>query len=320
MIKFSIICPTLNEERYIGDILEAFVTYCPKPSELFVADGGSTDNTRAIVSEWAKKHDGIFLIDNEKRFVSYAFNTCYPLTKGKYVALLGAHTKYPPDFFEIAYRELESGEADVVGGPLRQMGEGSWGAAIAHCMSTRFGVGGTEFRVSKQRAYVDSVAFAFYKREIFEKIGLFDTSLKRNQDDEMHYRMNAAGFRILMVPEMQCDYYVRSSLNALRVQYFEYGFYKPLVLRKVTKGIRLRHLIPALFCLYVLLIPIALWFGIYAFVFPLVVYLGIDFIFSCINDLPVSDRLKALVVYPVLHVSYGLGFLFGIGRLIKHDG
>lgn len=312
---FSIICPAFNEEKNINNILNVFTEFCPKPSELFIVDGGSRDNTRRIVEEWMKRNNGIHLVDNPDRFVSFAFNKCYPLTKGKYLALLGAHSEYTQSFFETALTELESNHADVVGGPLKHVGKGGWGKAIAWCMSTRFGVGGTEFRVSKKRGFVDSVAFAFYKREVFEKIGLFDITLKRNQDDEMHYRINAAGFRILMVPEMECKYYVRSNLKDLFKQYFEYGSYKPMVIKKVKSGFRLRHVVPALFCIYLFSVPIFILTKFYVLLIPLVFYLFLTIIFSFFSSISFKEKLKAIIVYPVIHISYGIGFLTGLFRL-----
>lgn len=316
MYKFSIICPTLNEEKHIEEIISVFVEHCPQPSELFVADAGSTDGTRNIVQSWREKNARIHLIENKERYVSYAFNMCYSISSGKYLALLGAHTRYPTDFFRVAYSELEAGNADAVGGPLRQVGNNTvMSDAIAWCMSTKFGVGGSEFRVHKKRMYVDSVAFAFYKRQIFEKVGLFDTTLKRNQDDEMHYRMNAAGYRILMVPEMECEYHVRSSLASLFKQYFEYGLYKPQVIRKVAAGLRIRHLIPAIFCLYLFSLPIIAWTGFYFLLVPLLLYLILLVRFSFISKLSLMSKLASLVVYPVLHFSYGLGCVLGLFKL-----
>ncbi|MDZ7648838.1 MAG: hypothetical protein U5K54_17615 [Cytophagales bacterium] len=122
-----------------------------------------------------------------------------------------------------------------VGGPLIQKGKSEKGKAIAHAMSSKLGVGDTEFRTDSKKQYVDSVAFAMYKREIFDSIGVMDEQLIRNQDDELHYRMNAAGYRILMVPEMQCVYYVRETLRGLFKQYFQYGLFKPFTFSKRFK-------------------------------------------------------------------------------------
>ena len=163
--------------------------------------------------------------------------------------------------------------------------------------------------------YVDSVAFAIYKRAIFEKIGLLDEELIRNQDDEFHYRINANNYRILMVPEMECTYYVRESMRGLFKQYFQYGYYKPLVLKKVRSGIRPRHLIPAAFVLYLLSLPLAMVWA--AWLIPLALYFVIDMYCAFSNNQPLPVRLMSLLVFPTLHISYGLGFISGLKFLVR---
>ena len=176
-------------------------------------------------------------------------------------------------------------------------------------------MGGTEFRTSEKKQYVQSVAFAVYKKEVFEKAGLLDEQLIRNQDDEFHYRLNAMGFRILMVPELRCIYFVRDSITKLFSQYLQYGYYKPIVLKKVKTGLRIRHLIPAIFVLYIITLPltvlITLWF------LPLAVYTIGDIFFSFRNLNRVRVKIISLLVFPVLHISYGLGFLAGILKLFN---
>jgi len=313
---FSIICPVLNEERHIDEIIAAFVKNCPQPSELFIADAGSIDRTREIILKWSKDYPTIFLIDNPKKYVSFAFNICFGKSSGKYLALLGAHTTYSDSFFTHALSYLETTDCDAVGGPLVQTAYTSMGKSIAYCMSTKFGVGGTEFRTSVVKRYVDSVAFAFYRREVFEKIGLLDEQLIRNQDDEFHYRMNAAGLRILMVPEMQCLYYVRETLAGLFRQYFQYGLFKPLVLKKVKAGIRVRHLIPAFFVLYLLVLLPAIFFVGWPSLIPMVLYVILVLYFSLKAKLSLGSKIKACIVFPVLHISYGIGFLLGLKKLV----
>lgn len=312
---FSIICPTLNEEKHIGNIIGTFIEYCPQPSELLIADAGSTDQTRKIIADHANRNSNILLIDNPDKYVSFGFNKAFAASKGRYIGLLGAHTHYPGNYFQAALYALETEDCDVVGGPLQQIGSGAMGQAIAYCMSTKMGVGNTAFRTSQKRQYVDSVAFAIYKRSVFEKVGLLDTELVRNQDDELHYRINAAGFKILMIPEMQCEYQVRDTIPKLFRQYYEYGLYKPLVLKKVKSGIKVRHLIPALFVLYLLSLPIVFLFPIW--LIPGLLYILLVLYFSTINSHPILIKTCCLIVYPVLHISYGIGFLKGITKLMQ---
>jgi GT2 family glycosyltransferase len=253
------------------------------------------------------------LVNNEQKFVSYGFNKAFPLSKGKYVTLMGAHAQYPTNFFNTGVSSLEKNECDSVGGPLLQVGKTETGKAIAYAMSTKFGVGGTEFRTETKKMYVDSVAFAIYKREIFEKVGLLDEELIRNQDDEFHYRINAAGYRILMVPEMACVYYVRNTISGLFKQYFQYGLYKPRVFKKVRKGFRLRHMIPSLFVLYTWSLPLIYLLPMW--VVFLAIYIIFLFYYSFKNKLPFLQKLISLLVFPTLHIAYGLGFLLGLKKM-----
>ncbi len=283
--------------------------------EILIADGGSKDGTREKVLERSLIDPAIRLVDNPDRFVSQGFNRAFQQAQGRYIALIGAHALYPPDYFSTCIAAIESGACNAAGGFLVQRGKTIMGEAIAQAMSSRFGVGDTPFRTTRKRMYVDSVAFAVYDRKIFEQVGLLDEELIRNQDDEFHYRLNAAGFRMLMLPELEVVYYVRDSLSKLFVQYYQYGLYKPMVLRKVRSGLRLRHLIPALFVLYLLSLPLAIAWPLW--LLPLGIYLSLAVYFSLLTQAPWPVRLRMMVVFPVLHIAYGTGFLRGLPALWK---
>jgi glycosyltransferase involved in cell wall biosynthesis len=313
-MKISIVIPTLNEANYLKKLVQNLLKSKNVISEIFICDAGSTDGTIDIIEELKKEDNCVKLINNKKKFVSYAFNEAYNQSTGKYLALLGSHAFYPDKYLENGLKYLESGEADVIGGPLNQQGNGENGNAIALAMSSKFGVGDTEFRTSKKKQYVDSVAFAIYRKEIFEKIGLLNESLKRNQDDELHYRIKANGYKILMVPEMECTYFVRNSFKTLFKQYYGYGLYKPLVLKLVKQGLRIRHLIPAFFVLYLFLIPLIFYIiGLWSLV-PLGIYVFLAIYISSSVSKNVMPNLKIVYACLILHISYGSGFLLGISK------
>jgi GT2 family glycosyltransferase len=146
---------------------------------------------------------------------------------------------------------------------------------------------------------------------VFDKVGLFDEKLIRNQDDEFHYRLNHHGFKILMEPEMESVYFVREDLASLWKQYYYYGLYKPMVLKKVRSGIRIRHLVPAGFVIYLVSLPLLLFLhGL--FLIPLFIYFsGAVFILSS-NFSNIKDILFGVLAFLTLHLSYGTGFLKGL--------
>lgn len=309
-MELSIICPVYNEIGFIDELVRSLTAAAPVWKEILLVDGGSTDGTRERIKTLAATTPGLMLIENPEKYVSPGFNKAFHQSTGHHIAFIGAHAEYPIDYFEVALKYLNRNECDAVGGPLRQMGKNRLGKAIAYAMSTKFGVGDTEFRTANQKMYVQSVAFAVYKRTVFEKAGLLDEQLIRNQDDEFHYRLNAMGFRMLMVPEMQSTYYVRSTLRGLFSQYFQYGLYKPLVLKKVRSGIRIRHLIPAVFVIYLVTLPVA--FCCSWWLLPLAAYSGLAAYFSSRSQDGLKSFCLSLMVFPVLHIAYGLGFLIGL--------
>ncbi len=312
MPDISIICPLLNEKDFIPSLAESLLINDGLDKELLFVDGGSTDGSREIIKKLSSADFRIKLVNNTRKYVNYGFNIAFEQSNGKYIAFLGAHTQYPGDYLKQAVDALQNNECDAVGGPLKQVGRSTMGKAIAYCLGSKFGVGNTEFRVYKKRMYVDSVAFAVYKREIFENIGLLDEDLIKNQDDEFHYRLNKAGYKILMIPGMQSIYYVRDNIRGLVKQYFNYGLFKPLVLRKIGRFISIRHFIPAMFVLYLLSFPLIyvsiLW------LLPLVLYLMLDLSFSLKAKGGILVKLYSIIVFPVLHISYGLGFLLGLTK------
>lgn len=309
-MTLSIIIPVLNESAHIEALLSSITQLDPIAKEILVADGGSRDGTDEQVRQLNHSNPNIHLVDNPDRYVSQGFNRAFQRTQGQYISLVGAHALYPPRYFSACVEAIESGECDAAGGFLVQRGTTVMGEAIAQAMSSRFGVGDTPFRTTRKRMYVDSVAFAVYDRKVFDTCGLLDEELVRNQDDEFHYRLNAAGFRILMLPELEVVYYVRDSLSKLSSQYYQYGYYKPLVFRKVRSGMRLRHLIPSVFVLYLFSLPLTLWF--LWWVIPLLLYVLGTLYFSLSASASWHVRLRMPAVFPVLHIAYGVGFLAGL--------
>lgn len=308
-MKLSIIIPTLNEAAHIQKLIKSVEELDDTEKEILIVDGGSTDNTRAQVKELSQNNRNIRLVENPGKYVSQGFNRAFKQARGQYISLIGAHSIYPQGYFGACIKEIETGSCSVAGGRLVHSGKSIIGQAISYCMSSKFGVGDTEFRTMRKKMYVDSVAFAVYDRHVFEKAGLLDEDLVRNQDDELHYRLNSAGFKILMLPDLEIVYFVRNSLSGLFSQYYQYGYYKPLVFRKVRSSIRMRHIVPSLFVLYLFSLPF-LFFSIW-WLLPLLIYLVCTITFSMSSGAPLKIKIIMPIVFPILHIAYGLGFLVG---------
>ena len=325
-IHVSIIIPCYNEEGYIKRCLESIVEneYPKEWREVLVVDGGSSDKTREVVKEFIDGHLFIRLMDNPQRIVPAALNIGIMQAKGEIIIIMGAHTTYPKDYVKkLVYWLEKSGAASVGGACLTKPGVDTFIAqGIALTLASPFGVGNAIFRTTmrdKEPRYVDTVSYGAYKREVLEKIGLFDERLLRNQDIELNKRLIKAGGKILLVPKIVCFYHARSTLRALWQNNFANGLW---VIRtaKLTKNLRslsVRHFVPLVFVSgligNVVIVPFV-YFGKVLLIAILGLYLCFALFFS--GKIAVKNGLRYFFIMPIvfftLHFSYGLGSLWGV--------
>jgi GT2 family glycosyltransferase len=202
---------------------------------------------------------------------------------------------------------------------MRAVGASDFQKSVAYATSTVFGVGNSQFHFNDFKGFTDSVYLGAWKREIFDSLGYFDERMIRNQDDEFHYRARNAGYKIFQDPEIISYYYPRDNIRTLFSQYYQYGLYKPLVLKKVKSEMKLRHLMPSSFILYFALLPL-----LYKFIHPYFavfggLYVTLLLFYSLKNSLIFKSKLWCLLIYPTLHAAYGLGFLKGLINTPKEE-
>jgi glycosyltransferase involved in cell wall biosynthesis len=323
----SIIIPTFNEEKYISGILDDILhqDYRIESLEVLVVDGMSNDRTQEIIRGYGDRYPFIRLELNERQFVPFALNLGIQKSKGEVIAIMGSHAQYPPDYISSLVHALFELNADNVGGVCvaSPADTTSRARAIAGALSSPFGVGNAMFRIGAgKRMKVDTVTFGCYRRSVFEKIGMFDEELLRNQDDEFNGRLLKNGGVIYLIPEVRIGYYPRTTLNSIRKMFYQYGLFKPLVALKLGRPATLRQLIPPLFVLFLLSLPAG------SFIHPVIrtVYLSVtglyviaNFLFTiriCLRDHSFKHSLYLPWLFVLMHVSYGWGYLAGIVKFI----
>lgn len=306
----TVVCPLFNEEHYVRKVLDFIVSAAPADKEVYLIDGGSKDATVSIIKEYQAKYPYIHLLYNPDKYVPFALNMAIKASTGDPIIRLDAHTVYEADYFLKVIETFDKSKADIVGGPMRATGKSPFQQAVAIATSTPFGVGDSAFHDETHEGFVDSVYLGAWKRQVFEKSGYFDVDMLRNQDDEFHYRAKANQLSIYLNPEIKSYYSPRADVRSLFRQYFQYGLFKPLVLSKVKSGIRMRHLIPAGFACYLFLMPMS-WFYNWMLI-PGVLYLLLAILFALKSKTGLAVKLNMLLVYPVLHIAYGTGFIKGL--------
>ena len=249
----TVIMPIRNEANFIARNLGSVVAqnYPSNRMEILVVDGQSEDGTREILGELVRQHPNhkIRVLNNPKLIFSTGFNIGLLQARGEVVIILGGHTEIASDYVRrcVGYLSCRQ-DIDCVGGFMETVADTYSGQVIALAMSSSFGVGGVAFRTRPSRSMeVDTVAFGAYRRAVFDKCGIMDEEMVRNQDDEFNYRVREKGGRILLVPDIHVRYYSRSSARFLWGQYFQYGYWKVRVMQKHPRQMQLRQFVPPIF-------------------------------------------------------------------------
>jgi glycosyltransferase involved in cell wall biosynthesis len=283
--RVSIILPCRNEARGIETCIASVLAQEPPPGEfeVIIADGMSDDGTREILARLAEEVAGkpadatpspggedrgegeslksasapgclLRVIDNPDRIVSKGLNAAIRSARGEIIIRLDAHTEYAPDYVRECIAALRATGADNVGGPACTKAQTFIEKAVSAAYHSPFSVGGARFHDPDYEGYVDTVTYGCWPRSTFEKFGLFDEELVRNQDDEHNLRITRGGGKVYQSPKIKSWYRPRGSLAALFKQYMQYGYWKVRVIQKHKLPASWRHLVPGAFVLALLLL------------------------------------------------------------------
>ncbi len=321
-IDISVVIPCRNEERHIATTIRHLLRQKGLGErfacEILLIDGKSTDRTVEVIRREQQQSDRIKLIINERQITPVAFNLGIHAAAGRYICILGAHAEISEDYLLSCLETMSRVDADNVGGPWRVKGQGYCGEAIALAFQNPFSCGWAKGHDLTYEGYLDTVWGGFYKREVFDRIGVFDETLVRNQDDELNYRLTQHGGKIWQSPTIRYGYICRQSVHRLWLQYLQYGYWKVKVLQKHKMPTSMRQLVPAMFVLTLTLLAcLSLFLPIARLVLicELAVYglaAGAFAVAACARP----SRWKFLPMLPIVfatyHLSYGIGFLRGV--------
>ncbi len=315
--RVSVIVPCRNERMHIAAFC-ADVLRQALPNEwalqVLIADGLSDDGTRELLSTLCAADVRLQVLDNPQRIVSSGLNRAIAVAQGEVIVRMDVHTSYAPDYVAHCLSALESTRATCVGGPWRPVGVGWPRAAIALAFQSRFGSGGAASRRIDFSGPVDTVYLGAWRREDLLRLGGFDESLVRNQDDELNLRIVRSGGVVWQSAAIRSTYTPRASFVALFRQFYQYGYWKVPVIRKHRLPASPRHLAPFAFvsCL-VVLAALAPWSTLArtALAGVLAVYVMAALASAARQASPphrLRDTLGIAAAFVCMHLGYGLGF------------
>jgi glycosyltransferase involved in cell wall biosynthesis len=313
--------PCLNEAGFIEACLRSVQaqTYPPDRLEILVADGGSADGTKEILARLAAEDERIRVIDNPRRIQAAGLNCAIRASRGEVVVRMDVHAEYAPDYVEQCVEALERTGADNVGGAQRCAARNSFHEAMCVALRSPLGAGGAPYRDASYEGFVDTVFLGAFRRQVFDRIGLYDEASVANEDAEINQRIVQAGGRIYLSPEIKVSYFPRGSFAGVARQYYGYGHWRARTLLKHRRLLTVRSVLPFLTLLagLVLLLIEPRWA-----LAAILLYGAL----TLLEAIRVGHRLSpgglatVWALFPVIQFSQGIGFGLGLVRYaIRRD-
>ena len=240
--------------------------------------------------------------------------------KGEIIYFLDDDAIVHKDLLKNAEDFFNNYDIDIVGGPQLTLKDDKFiaklfGSAIesywcSYKMANRYKRGKLNLNADELNL---TSANCFVKKDVFNKIKGFDPRLWPGEDPEFFSRAKENNFKIAYNPDLVIYHRRRPDLFSLLNQHYKYGFVrlkKEAISKKLVNPIMI---IPSIFTLYTLSLPILLLFSKYFFL-PILLHLIIDvttaFFIALKKNILYLPFLP--IVFFLIHFSYGLGMLVSL--------
>ncbi len=327
MMKVSLCVVALNEElflpRLLNDLREQ--TYPHEQTEIVLIDSGSKDKTKALMQEFAEKETSFWqiqVLDNPKKIQAAGWNIAIGNAQGDVIIRIDAHTHIPAEFTAKNMALQEKGEY-VTGGvrPCLIDQPTPWKETLLEVENSLFGSSIGANRKGRTVGYVKTMFHAAYRREVFERVGGFNEKLLRTEDNEMHYRIRKAGYKLYCDSDIVSYQYARSSFKRMAKQKYANGYWIGETVKTCPGCISLYHLVPFAFILGILFTTLMIFLSVWQIA---AVMWGAYLLFALTGMVGAILHKKANrwtilmpVLFLILHISYGIGTFVGLIKRLR---
>lgn len=324
LVSFLIIAKNaeISLEALLDDVLKQ--SYDHRLTEVILVDSLSSDRTKEIMEQFAADHAdaffGVLVLTNPGEILPCGWNVALKQARGDIILRVDAHSSIPENFIENNVRCFEKGEK-ITGGPRTSVADqrSALQRTLLIAESSLFGSGVAAYRREKESRYVDTLAHGAYAREIFEAVGGYDERLRRTEDNEMHYRMRQAGYKLYFSDTIRSNHHPRSSFGKMMKQKYGNGYWIGLTLGVSPRCFSKYHFIPFAF---VLAIAAGIVLSCFHIVWPLAALFAAYFtadiamtVLSVVREKFTPLFLLLPFMFFLLHLAYGAGTAVGIAKL-----
>lgn len=289
--------------------------------EVVFVDSMSTDNTKEKMENFRDADYGfanVAIVQCVKKNQASSWNAALMTAKGDIIIRVDAHARIPRNFVSRNVYNINQGEYVVGGGrPNISSNVSSWKLTLLAAEDSLFGSSVASYRrPATQKEYMDSLFHAAYRREVIQTVGGFNEDLGRTEDNEFHYRIRQAGYKMCCCPDIISYQHSRNDLKSMIRQKYSNGRWIGLTLSECPGCLSYFHFAPFLFVMAILGCSVLAFVGFPLFLYILLIIYGMFDIVNavgCCTMKNIQPQFALLpIIFPILHISYGIGTAVGL--------
>lgn len=215
-MKFSIVIAVFNKEKYIAETLKSVLSQTFTDFEVVILNDGSTDNSEAEILKF--KDPRIRYFSKENSGASAARNFTIRQATSEYIALMDADDYWYPFYLEEQNRLLSEFPSESVFATATEIKRNGKVFKNSYSLQTI----GTDAVVVDyfEASQLDSVLLSIstvLKKNVFEKVGWYNTTIKSGEDTDLYVRIGLK-YKIVFSPKVCATYIVRQNSLFQRVK------------------------------------------------------------------------------------------------------
>lgn len=215
---FSVVIPTLNEEKFLPNILNDLSTQSEKDFEVIIVDGGSNDATRVIAQRYEKSYP-ISALNVHKKNVSFQRNYGAARAKGKYIIFIDADSGISLTFIKVLKKNILKRQGLIFLPSIVPKENNSQARPIF-----KFANFIVEFSQNTIRPFSNGGTM-IWERNFFQAIGGFDENLYLAEDHNIIQRANKWGVKAKFIHQIK----IKFSLRRMKREGQLVFFYKNII-------------------------------------------------------------------------------------------
>lgn len=228
-MKATIVIPNINGKGWLRDSIESVYAQTEQDFELIVVDNGSTDESLEQARGYCTRENFTLIENGRNTGFSHAVNQGIRRAKGEYVVLFNNDAFAEPGWLAALIRTAERDERIFAVQSLmirhyeRELADDAGDYVTLTGFACKGGDGRRASRYTREKRIFSACAgAALYRKSVLEQIGLFDEHFfAYNEDVDLSWRANNAGWRCVLCPEAKCYHICGASTGAVRYNGFK---------------------------------------------------------------------------------------------------